>query len=85
MTDRRRRWGRDATRALQSWTFWLLIVLVGLLAGDLISEGPERITAAYLVARVVVFGGGWLGGVFVIRWLARRAADGSRGADDGGA
>ncbi|MFK4040843.1 hypothetical protein ACI2LC_33965 [Nonomuraea wenchangensis] len=62
-----------------------MIVLVGVPAGDLISEGPERITAAYLVARVVVFGGGWLGGVLVIRWLARRTADDSHGADDGGA
>ncbi|MGW2149773.1 hypothetical protein ACWCOT_36080 [Nonomuraea bangladeshensis] len=85
MTDRRRRWGQDATGALLGWTSWLLILLAGMLAGDLLSEGPERITTTYIVARVVVFGGGWLGGALVIRRLTRRSADDPRGTDDDGA
>jgi hypothetical protein len=50
---------------------WFLAIL----AIDLISEGPERITTAYLIARPVVLGVFWFGGVLVIRWWTRRATD----------
>lgn len=84
MANRRRTWGREARKALLSWTYWVIGCFLAMLATDLISEGPERITTEYLIARPVVFGVGWFGGVLVIRWWARRAADDPDKTDDGG-
>ncbi|WP_433436854.1 hypothetical protein [Nonomuraea sp. CA-141351] len=84
MADHRKTWGREARKALLGWTSWVVGCFLAMLASDLISEGPERITTAYLIARPVVFGAGWFGGVLVIRWWARRATDDPDGADDGG-
>lgn len=73
------------SKALWGWTSWMLVFFVALLGSDLISEGPERITAERLIIRFLVFGVGWFAGVLVIRWRARRARSDPDRADDGGA
>lgn len=83
MADRREIGGPQAHKVL-GWTCWVVITAVGLLAADLISEGPERITTDYLIARFAVFGVGWAVGALVLRRRARRAAGGPDKADDAG-
>ncbi|MGW6502010.1 hypothetical protein [Nonomuraea angiospora] len=77
-------WVRKARKALVGWTCYVVGWFLAMLFIDLISEGPERITSAYLIARPAVLGVFWLGGVLVIRWWARGAVGEPDRTDDAG-
>jgi hypothetical protein len=83
VTNRRRTWNREARKVLLVWTCLVAGWFLAMLAIDLISQGPGRITTAYLTARPVVFGLGWFGGMLIIRWWARGTTKGPEGPDDG--
>lgn len=83
MAGRRGVWIRKSRKMVVGWTCYVVGWFVAMLCIDLISEGPERITAAYLTARPAVLGVFWLGGMLVIRWWARREVDEPDRVDDG--
>lgn len=84
MAGQRGAWIQASRKALLGWTCWVVGCFLAFLTVDLISEGPERFTTAYFIARPVVFGVGWFGGVLVIRWWARRPTGELDGSNDSG-
>ncbi|MED7927876.1 hypothetical protein SMD20_26695 [Nonomuraea sp. LP-02] len=74
MAIRPKAWSKESRSVLLKWTAGIvLFFLVGLVV-DYITEGPERITAAYLTARPLTLAFFWLiGAMFIWRWGYIRA------------
>ncbi|WP_162795610.1 hypothetical protein [Nonomuraea lactucae] len=74
MAIRPKAWSKESRSVLLKWTAYIVIFFLVELAVDYITEGPERITAAYLTARPLVLTFFWLiGVVFIWRWGYIRA------------
>ncbi|GAA1765221.1 hypothetical protein [Nonomuraea bangladeshensis] len=67
-------WNKESRSVLLKWTAGVVLFFLVELVVDYITEGPERITAAYLSARSLVLAFLWLiGAMFIWRWGYVRA------------
>ncbi|MFI9556172.1 hypothetical protein [Nonomuraea endophytica] len=66
MEIRPKAWGKESRSDLLKWTAYIVFFFLAMLVIDYVSEGPERITEAYLTARPLTLAFFWLIGVVFI-------------------